>query len=77
MLFEGAEWEKDDRAVPLKLFDFGPGQIFQKHRSVNGVGNSVKRKMENANMSDSGSISAFEHRARTPGKLAAGDGCAT
>jgi hypothetical protein len=49
MLFEGAEREKDERVVPLKLFDFQPTQIFQKHRLTNGVGNSVKGKTQNAN----------------------------
>jgi hypothetical protein len=46
MLFEGAEWEKDDRAVPSKLFDFWPGQVFQEHdgRTVSEIRRNVKRK---------------------------------
>src|SRR6266478_887933 len=46
MLFEGAEREKDDRAAPFELFDFGPGQVFQEHdgRTVYEIGRNVKRK---------------------------------
>jgi hypothetical protein len=53
-LFEGSKWKKDDSAVPLQLIDLGPGQVFQKHISGNGVGISGKRKTENVKRKERG-----------------------
>jgi hypothetical protein len=44
VLLEGAEWEQDDCTIPFKLFNFGPGQIFQEHSLVDVEGIAVKRK---------------------------------